>query len=62
MVTVGDIFVHRNIGNGFQPDDINSNAVLEFAIQQLQVKDVIICGISWSFFIYLYRFDSGCLM
>ncbi|KVV54301.1 carbonic anhydrase [Burkholderia territorii] len=40
----GDLFVHRNIANLFQPDDDNSASVLEYAVRTLEVDHVIVCG------------------
>ncbi|CAG9238916.1 carbonic anhydrase [Burkholderia gladioli] len=40
----GDLFVHRNIANLFQPDDDNSASVLEYAVRMLNVDHVIVCG------------------
>jgi carbonic anhydrase len=40
----GDIFVHRNIGNQVSPADTNAQAVLEFAINHLEVQHVVIKG------------------
>ncbi|KUZ95016.1 carbonic anhydrase [Burkholderia ubonensis] len=40
----GDLFVHRNIANLFQPDDDNSASVLEYAVRVLEVDHVIVCG------------------
>jgi carbonic anhydrase len=42
----GDLFVIRNVGNILPPPDVASGerVALEFAIGQLRVKDVIICG------------------
>ncbi|KAJ3573926.1 hypothetical protein NP233_g2101 [Leucocoprinus birnbaumii] len=40
----GDIFVHRNIANQFQPKDINALSVLEYAIDFLHVKHVVLVG------------------
>lgn len=40
----GDVFVHRNIGNIISPTDINTSAVIEFAVVHLGVKHVVLCG------------------
>ena len=41
---VGSIFVHRNIGNIFATNDLNCLAVLEYAIDELKVPNVVVCG------------------
>lgn len=41
---MGEIFVHRNIGNIVAKDDPNLGCVLEYAVGHLKVKDIVICG------------------
>lgn len=40
----GEVFVHRNVANLVHPTDLNCLSVLQFAIEVLQVQDIIICG------------------
>ena len=41
---MGSLFVHRNVANIFATNDLNSMAVLEYAIDVLKVPNIIVCG------------------
>ncbi len=41
---MGSLFVHRNVANIFATNDLNSLAVLEYAIDELKVPNIIVCG------------------
>lgn len=40
----GELFIHRNIANQFNQGDMNANAVLQYAIEGLNINRIIVLG------------------
>lgn len=40
----GEVFVHRNVANVIHSADMNMLSALEFAVEALNIREIIVCG------------------
>ncbi len=40
----GGMYIHRNVGNLVQFDDLNLQAVIQYAVEELEVPNIVLCG------------------